>query len=157
MFDVMLRTIAPLDLIGVPHQGSYMQISQAFETLYGTLHARGLGRRDMRMIGVYLDDPDIVPVEKLRSFACVTGGADIPAEPPLVRRSIDGGEYGVLRHKGPYADMPRAYQWLFAEWLPSSGRQLRDAVMFEDYLNNPRDVAPTELVTEIHMPLQPVE
>jgi len=25
--------------------------------------------------------------------------------------------------------------------------------MFEDYLNNPRDVAPTALLTEIHMPL----
>ena len=62
----------------------------------------------------------------------------------------------VLRgnqHKGPYADMHKAYQWLFSEWLPTSGRQLRDGLMFEDYLNNPRDVPPTELVTEIYMPL----
>jgi AraC family transcriptional regulator len=154
MFDVTLRTIPPLELIGVPHTGSYMQIGQAFETLFGTLYARGLIRPDMKMIGVYLDDPDIVSVEKLRSFACVTGGPEIPAEPPLLRRSIDGGEYAVLRHKGPYANMHKAYQWLYAEWLPSSGRQLRDSVMFEDYINNPRDVAPTELLTDIYMPLQ---
>jgi AraC family transcriptional regulator len=49
--------------------------------------------------------------------------------------------------------MHKAYQWLFSEWLPTSGRQLRDGLMFEDYLNNPRDVPPTELVTEIYMPL----
>ncbi len=91
----------------------------------------------MRMIGVYLDDPDLVATDKLRSYACVNAGKDIAAEAPLERRTIDGGDYAVLRHKGPYADMYKAYRWLYAEWLPASGRQLRDAVMFEEYLNNP--------------------
>ncbi|MGV2099367.1 AraC family transcriptional regulator [Rhizobium sp. 21-4511-3d] len=153
MFDVTLKTIEPIDLIGVPHRGSYMQIGKAFETLFGTLHARGLAKPDMRMIGVYFDDPDIVPADELRSIACVTGGADIPEEAPFERLRIDGGEYAVLRHKGPYADMHKAYQWLYGEWLPVSGRQLRDALMFEDYLNNPRDTAPTGLLTDIYMPL----
>ncbi|ABC91101.1 probable transcriptional regulator protein, AraC family [Rhizobium etli CFN 42] len=153
MFDVTIREIAPTELIGVAHTGSYMQIGKAFETLFGTLYARGLARPDMRMIGVYLDDPDIVPAEQLRSIACVTGSADVPAEAPFERRRIDGGTYAVLRHKGPYADMHTAYQWLYGEWLPKSGRQLKDSVMFEEYLNNPRDVPPTELLTEIHMPL----
>jgi AraC family transcriptional regulator len=130
-----------------------MHIDKAFETLFGTLYARGLARPDMRMIGVYLDDPDIVPEEKLRSIACVTGASDVPVEAPFERRTIDGGDYAVLRHKGPYANMPKSYQWLFAEWLPKSGRQLKDRVMFEEYLNNPREVSPTELLTDIHMPL----
>ncbi|WFU10726.1 AraC family transcriptional regulator [Rhizobium sp. CB3090] len=154
MFDVTLRTISPISLIGVAHRGSYMQIGQAFETLFGTIYARGLAKPDMRMIGVYLDDPDVVDLDKLRSYACVSAGNEIAADAPLERRTIDGGEYAVLRHKGPYSDMYKAYQWLYAEWLPASGRQLRDAVMFEEYLNNPRDVPPTELLTEIHMPLQ---
>ncbi|MBB2672271.1 UNVERIFIED_ORG: AraC family transcriptional regulator [Rhizobium esperanzae] len=153
MFDVTIREIAPTELIGVAHTGSYMQIGKAFETLFGTLYARGLARPDMWMIGVYLDDPDIVPAEQLRSIACVTSSADVPAEAPFERRRVDGGTYAVLRHKGPYADMHKAYQWLYAEWLPKSGRQLKDSVMFEEYLNNPRDVPPTELLTEIHMPL----
>ncbi|MBB4478143.1 GyrI-like domain-containing protein [Rhizobium etli] len=153
MFDVTIREIAPTELIGVAHTGSYMQIGKAFETLFGTLYARGLARPEMRMIGVYLDDPDFVPPEQLRSIACVTGSADVPAEPPFERRRVDGGTYAVLRHKGPYADMHKAYQWLYAEWLPKSGLQLKDSVMFEEYLNNPRDVPPTELLTEIHMPL----
>ncbi|OHV21887.1 AraC family transcriptional regulator [Rhizobium sp. RMa-01] len=153
MFDVTIREIAPTELIGVAHTGSYMEIGKAFETLFGTLYARGLAKPDMRMIGVYLDDPDIVPAEQLRSIACVTGVATGPAEAPFERRTIDGGDYAVLRHKGPYADMHKAYQWLYADWLPKSGRQLKDSVMFEEYLNNPRDVPPTELITDIHMPL----
>ncbi len=74
-------------------------------------------------------------------------------EPPFERQTIDGGEYAVLRHNGPYADMHKAYQWLYAEWLPKSGRQIKDSGMFEEYLNNPRDVPPTELLTDIYMPL----
>jgi AraC family transcriptional regulator len=153
MFDVTLKTIEPIELIGVPHTGSYMQISKAFETLFGTLYARGLASPAMRMIGIYFDDPDIVPAERLRSVACVSADETIAAEPPFVRQSLSGGEYAVLRHKGPYADMHKAYQWLYAEWLPVSGRQLRDGLMFEEYLNNPRDTAPTGLLTDIYMPL----
>ncbi|ARM88652.1 AraC family transcriptional regulator protein [Rhizobium sp. CIAT894] len=153
MFDVTIREIAPTELIGVAHTGSYMEIGKAFETLFGTLYARGLAKPDMRMIGVYLDDPDIVPAEQLRSIACVTGVSAGPVEVPFERRTIDGGDYAVLRHKGPYADMHKAYQWLYAEWLPKSGRQLKDSVMFEEYLNNPREVPPAELMTDIHMPL----
>lgn len=153
MFNVTIRKIAPIALVGVRHTGSYMQISKAFEMLFGTLYARGLAEPQMRMIGVYFDDPDLVPAEQLRSIACVACDSTIAIEPPLEALLLDGGEYAVLRHKGPYADMHKAYQWLYAEWLPTSGRQLRDGLMFEDYLNNPRDVAPTALLTEIHMPL----
>ncbi|ACP25409.1 transcriptional regulator, AraC type [Sinorhizobium fredii NGR234] len=154
MYDVALRTIDPLTLMGVAHSGSYMGIGQAFETLYGTLFARGLFRPDMEMIGIYLDDPELVETDRLRSFACVTTRDEGAAEAPLTRQKIDGGDYAVLRHKGPYADMPKAYQWLYGTWLPNSGREIRDSVMFEKNLNNPREVAPTELLSEIYLPLK---
>ncbi|MEL4474531.1 GyrI-like domain-containing protein, partial [Shewanella algae] len=88
---------------------------------------------------------DLVAEDKLRSVACVNADASAPVAAPLERRAISGGEYAVLHHKGPYAEMHKAYKWLYAEWLPKSGRKLRDALMFEEYLNNPRDVAPSEL------------
>jgi len=156
MFDVTIRTLAEQPLLAVPHAGSYMGIGKAFEALYGTLFSRNLFRPDMRMIGLFLDDPDLVAEEKLRSFACVTADENILAEPPLTRRVLAGGDYAVLRHQGPYANMGAAYRWLYGTWLPSSGRSIRDEVMFEIYLNNPREVPPSELLTEICLPLQPV-
>ncbi len=108
MFDVTLKTIPQLELIGVPHTGSYMEIGKAFETLFGTLYARGLAKPEMRMIGVYLDDPDLVQPEKLRSVACVAAGEETTANAPLERRMVEGGDYAVLHHKGPYADMYKA-------------------------------------------------
>lgn len=155
MYDVTIRTIPEQVLLAVPHTGSYMGIGKAFEALHGALFSRNVFRPDMRMIGLFLDDPDLVPEEKLRSFACVTADEDVPAEAPLVRRTLAGGDYAVLRHTGPYATMGAAYRWLYATWLPACGRSIRDEVMFEAYLNNPREVPPNELVTEICLPLLP--
>ncbi|WP_457578932.1 AraC family transcriptional regulator [Ensifer adhaerens] len=154
MYEVTLKDVEAFDLVGVAHTGSYMEIGKAFETLYGTLFSRQLFRPDMEMIGIYLDDPELVPAEKLRSFACVSARGPMPAEAPLTPQHLDGGRYAVLRHKGPYADMPKAYQWLYGTWLPQSGRDIRDSLMFEKYLNNPREVAPTELLSEIYLPLK---
>ncbi|NRQ14819.1 AraC family transcriptional regulator [Ensifer sesbaniae] len=154
MYEVTLRDVEAIDLVGVAHSGSYMEIGRAFETLYGTLFSRQLFRPDMEMIGIYLDDPELVPVENLRSFACVSAREQMPTDAPLTRQHIDGGHYAVLRHKGPYADMPKAYQWLYGTWLPQSGREIRDSLMFEKYLNNPREVPPTELLSEIYLPLK---
>ncbi|MGJ7038163.1 AraC family transcriptional regulator [Shinella sp. BE166] len=155
MYDITIRTLPEQTLLGVSHAGSYMGIGKAFEALYGALFSRNIFRPDMRMVGVFLDDPDLVAEDKLRSFACVTADAAVPAEAPLVRRTLAGGDYAVLRHQGPYANMGAAYRWLYATWLPASGRSIRDEVMFETYLNNPREVPPSELLTEIHLPLQP--
>ncbi len=154
MYEVTLKEIDSLDVVGVAHTGSYMGIGKAFETLYGTLFSRNLFRPDMEMIGIYLDDPELVSTDKLRSFACVSAKGDLPADAPLTPQTLDGGRYAVLRHKGPYADMPLAYQWLYGTWLPQSGREVRDSLMFEKYLNNPRDVPPTELLSEIYLPLK---
>ncbi len=154
MYEVTLKEIDSFDVAGVAHTGSYMGIGKAFETLYGTLFSRNLFRPDMEMIGIYLDDPELVPTDRLRSFACVSAKGDLPADAPLTPQTLDGGRYAVLRHKGPYADMPLAYQWLYGTWLPQSGREVRDSLMFEKYLNNPREVAPTELLSEIYLPLK---
>jgi len=62
-------------------------------------------------------------------------------------------ECAVLRHRGPYATMRSAYQWLYGHWLVQSGREAADAPVFEEYLNNPRDTAPADLLTDICLPL----
>lgn len=153
MYDVEIRDTGAIEVAGVAHSGPYMEIGRSFEKLFGVLFAEGLYRPEMRMIGVYYDDPDIVPAEKLRSFAAVSVDTDFVAVPSLQRLKIEAGRFAVLTHKGPYADMPKAYRWLFGAWLASSGHEVGDGPSFEIYLNNPRETAPADLLTEIWMPL----
>ena len=72
----------------------------------------------------------------------------------LFRSQLRPGRYAVLNYKGPYSDMQAVYQWLYGSWLPASGQEADDAPVFEEYLNNPRDTAPTELLTDIYLPLR---
>ncbi len=153
MYDVTLKTFPQTTAITIPHRGSYMQIGKAFETLFGWLATRGLLSDDIRPVGIYYDDPDAVPEADLRARAGIITSAEILIEAPLEHTEIAGGPYAVLRHQGPYADMPAAYRWLFGEWLVNSGREPADVPCFEAYLNNPRDTPPTELLTDICLPL----
>ncbi len=154
MRDVMIRDVPAMDVVSVEHTGSYMQIGKAFDTLMGWLAARNLFSPEMRMIGIFYDDPGIVPEAELRSRAGVVLPRRVEVAAPVSIASIPAGEYAVLRHKGPYGDMRAAYQWLYGEWLVQSGREAADAPCFEEYLNNPKDTPPAELLTDIYLPLR---
>jgi len=146
--------VPSLELASLPHRGPYLEIGKAFDMLYGTLGARNLIRPGLRSIAIYLDDPTAVPAAELRSHAGVVIEAGFPVAPPLERIAIPGGPCAVLGHRGPYADMKAAYDWLFGSWLVGSGREVADAPVFEEYLNSPRDTAPPQLRTDIYLPLK---
>jgi AraC family transcriptional regulator len=73
---------------------------------------------------------------------------------PLQETIQRGGLYAGLRYRGPYADMKNAYRWFLGIWLPNSGHEADDAPVFESYLNNPQEVPPADLLTDIHLPLR---
>ena len=73
--------------------------------------------------------------------------------PWLLYAARAGGDYSVLTHKGPYVNLHLAYRWPYGTWLEQAGRELRDQPLFEVYLNNPREVPASELLTEICLPL----
>lgn len=153
MHTVTIKDLPALKAIAVSHTGPYMQIGKAFETLFGQLWARGLRQSGCRMIAVYLDDPTSVAGEKLRSKAAVISDA-APGAPPLEACQVSGGPHAVLRFQGPYSGLAAVYQWLYGTWLPQSGREAADAPVYEEYLNNPRDTPPAELLTDICLPLK---
>ncbi len=155
MHDVTITQQKQVVLTGLRHQGSYMNIGNAFEKLFGWFFMQHAERMPVRMLGIYFDDPSCVAEANLRSMACLSGLEDVALPEGFSRQTLVAGDYAVLRHKGPYSDMASAYQWLYGVWLPQSGRLPADQPCFEEYLNNPRDVAPTELLTDIFVPLQP--
>lgn len=154
MPDVAIRTLPARNLIAVPHKGDYQLIGRDFERLFTTLAARGQMGKAGAMIGVYLDDPESTPTAELRSFAAVEFPEDTAPKAPLEHLTLAAGRYAVLLFKGPYTGLPAGYAQLFREWLPQSGEEPADQPCYENYLNNPRETAPEELLTEICLPLK---
>jgi AraC family transcriptional regulator len=153
-WHVEVKHVSTTRLLTLEHRGPYIEIGRSFETLFGRAHASGLLPADIRMIGVFYDDPTVVPDDQLRARASVVADGTNNAIPPLELIEIGGGDCAVLRYQGPYADMRAAYVWLFGTWLPQSRREPADAPVFEEYLNSPRDTPPAQLLTELCLPLK---
>jgi AraC family transcriptional regulator len=131
-----------------------MNIGSTFERLLTLAGAQGLIGPDLRTFGVYYDDPAATPASALRADACLAiPDGSVPAG-DLQVREIRGGKYAVVRHVGPYAELERPYKWLYGTWLAQSGEEPDNAPTVEEYLNDARRVPPTELETEIWLPLR---
>lgn len=157
MGEVKVCQQPAVKVIGVEHKGAYMNIGRSFEKIFGwfSMLPKDAVTGPIKTLGIYLDDPSAVAESDLRSMACMSGIRSEKLPESYRELVIAGGEYAVFQHKGPYADMQSAYQWLYASWLPQSGRFPADQPVYEEYLNNPREVAPTELLTNICIPLAP--
>ncbi|THD48406.1 MAG: helix-turn-helix domain-containing protein [Bradyrhizobium sp.] len=153
-FPVSVEELPPRRCASVPHRGAYMQIDHAMGRLFAALTAQGIVAPDQAMAAVFFDDPDLVPVDALRSAAISPVAETLSFAAPLEEMTLRGGLYARLRYQGPYADMKGAYRWLLGVWLPQSGYEPDDAPIFEAYLNSPQKVAPTDLITDIHLPLR---
>jgi AraC family transcriptional regulator len=152
--EVRILEVAPMTGVYVEHRGSYLMISRAFDKVFRWAQAHDLMNHLTAVVGVYNDDPFSIPETQLRSRACLMFDHEVQLDPTVNRIEIPAGPCAVLRHRGPYADMRLAYQWLYGEWLPKSGREVANIPVFEVYLNHPRDTAPADLLVDIYLPLQ---
>lgn len=153
-YPVEIRHEQPLQLACFPHLGDYQKIGDAFGKLDAWAGARGLFVPGTRLIGVYYDDPSCTPLAELRSHAGISVAPGTPLDGMVETVHLQGGRYAVLTHKGPYAELPNSYTWLFGTWLPQSGLEADDRPCFEDYLNDPRQLPPSEWLTEVFLPLK---
>ena len=154
MFPVTIRIEAPRRLVGLTHRGAYQEINRTYALLGAELAAQGLWPRAKGMAAVYLDDPRLVDEAALRSFAGMVVDGALTGAPPLECCEVAGGRHAVMEFRGPYTGLAAAYDWFFGTWLAESGQALREAPGFEIYVNTPMDVAPTDLRTDLYLPLE---
>lgn len=163
--DVHIQDRPERLLVALPHRGPYPEIGATFEKLALALAAQTPPWQGSPFVAVYHDDPSSTAPEALTSHAGVVvsdaeAAAALTAHPALSAHGAEtvrlpGGPHALYVHKGPYAALESAYQRLYGGWLPQSGREPAAAPPYETYLNDPRKTPPSELLTEIALPLQP--
>ena len=70
---------------------------------------------------------------------------------------ISGGDYAVMTHFGPYDNLGDTYAAVCGRWGPESGREFRSSPCFEIYFNSPEETEPEDLLTDVHVPLEPLD
>jgi AraC family transcriptional regulator len=94
-----------------------------------------------------------VPLKDLRSDATFVIADGVKFDGEVRAITLEGGRYAVIQHKGPYAELERAYCWLYRDWLPQSGEDAADRPCFEAYVKGPKGLPPSEWLTEVCLPL----
>ena len=153
-FGVQVESLGAMRLAFVRHVGPFPLVGIAWQKLSAWAGRKGLLAGAPGFVGVIHDDPEITPPERLRydaalpveDGACPEGKVGIQNVPPC--------EYAVTRHTGPYDTLYLTYGRLCGEWLPASGREVRERPSLEFYRNSPMTAPPTELITDIYMPLE---
>ena len=136
------------------HVGPYDEVGQTWERFTMMLGKEGLLGGATQFIGICHDDPAVTPSERIRYDACVTVDEQFRPAGEIGVQTIPGGDYAVLTHFGPYAQLSESYARLLGQWLPRSGRNLGLTPCFEVYLNSPENTEPEDLITDIHAPLE---
>jgi AraC family transcriptional regulator len=153
-YHTTIRETPAIRLAALSHRGDYAQIGSSLEQLTAMAGEMNLHHPSMRVFAIYYDDPSATPRDALRSDACLSVPEGWSPSGRLELREIPGGRYAVTEHVGPYAELQRAYQWLYGTWLAQSGEEPANAPLVEEYLNDVRTVPPSELRTKIWLLLR---
>ena len=157
MIDVRIETQPARRLLAMEHRGNYMTIGETFQRLTALAYGRGLAAPGAASIGLYHDDPDVVPTAQLRSHACIAVRDGVTVAPEGCELiTLEGGETAVATHRGPYARLAESYRELYAEWLPGSGREASHRPCHETYVSDATTTPEANLITEINLPLVPL-
>jgi len=145
----------------------YLQVGQAYtdirtytglwNKLVGFAEENRLTSSLNKFLSLSMDDPLVTHKEKCRFYLGITIDGDINPCNPFGVMNIPDGLYAVFRHNGRHEDLPAFYRGIYLNWLPASGYRQKDTLTFEIYMNSPRQVSPTELITDIYIPVEKIK
>ena len=154
MFNVTTDSMPEKRLAALLHKGPYDGIGKCFERLVETATKENLWPRTAGTVGVHYCDPNVVDEKDLRAHAGLVMTDQQPFPQELEEVVLPAGPCAILQYKGPYTAIKVAYDYLYGDWLPKSGKEPADLPPYEVYLNNPADTEESELLTNIVIPLQ---
>jgi AraC family transcriptional regulator len=127
---------------------------EAFNKLMAYVSAHHLTAQVRHWIAIYPDEPEIGKEVRFDAGVIFVEGVEAAATEGLAYQTLPAGRWAIFRHVGPYDTLWQTWQAIYRDWLPTSGHELRDALPFEDYVDDPSQVAPEQLRTDIYVPIQ---
>lgn len=152
-FDIEIIEQPAFRLVAESHRGDYTYLGRPVAQLHARLALREMLRQEALPIAILYDDPYLVPEPDLRSDIgfVISESAELTGDFNEVR--IPASRCAVLHFKGPFVGLFEAYQYLYGHWVPNNGVELSDNPIYAMILDDPREVAPNDLRTDICLPL----
>jgi len=151
-----IKTIEPIEVLYVRKTGPYVKSAQeAWSAIAEYIKKKGISGEKIRSLGISHGDPQTDDANKLLYDACIFFEGDMQPEGEVKKQTIEGGLYAIFTHKGPYDGLQKIYGEIFQEWLPASGKKIKNTPMFEDYVvYRMTEKDPSKWITDIYVPIE---
>ena len=150
-YEVAIRRMEPVQVaercVVTNAEALIVDTTALIYSLFDELRAAG---RDI-LSPVFCMNDDTASDEHIVVHACVRVDAPVPNLPQARIVEVPGGEFAVVTHVGPYEQLGLAYHALYA-WAQEHAHEPRGLIR-EIYVNDPANVPPAALQTELLLPL----
>ena len=148
--EIQVKEFSDMRVAFLSRTGSYDQIPEAMGSLMSWIFNRGIQPSGPPM-GIYYNSPESVSPDELRWDVAIPVPEDIEGEDEIAVRVLPGGKVATALHKGPYEQVGLVYGEIF-DFIAQEGLRPAGPPM-EVYLNDPGQVAPEEISTEVWVPV----
>ncbi|BEV70559.1 MULTISPECIES: GyrI-like domain-containing protein [unclassified Paludibacterium] len=140
----------------LPHRGAPSLIPNTVRRFIDWRRESGLSPLESsQTFGIAHDNPETTAPEAFRFDVAGSVLAPVPAnEQGVVNGVIVAGRCARLRHHGSHDHLGESVLYLYREWLPHSGEELRDFPLFFHYLSLLVHTPEHQLQTDIYLPLK---
>lgn len=132
--------------------GPFDQMEKMVQKFMGEFFKQGLAPAGPFFLGIYFNDPTKVKPEELKWNLGFPVSKDTKVGDPLKKAEFKHKTVAVYLHIGPYENMDKAHEKI-SKYIEDKGYKIVWPV-YDKYLNNPMQVKPEELKTEIIVPLE---
>lgn len=155
MDEITIVDVKPQLVAGITKVGHYKLIAELLPKLYEYAGSKGAQFAGPPVFVCHETAEQAMEADK-------TGTAKVEVAAPIAEKipetdeikcyTLPGGKMAKTIHKGPYEQCGPTYEKLF-KWLGENGKKITGQTR-EIYLNDPHEVGPDELLTEIYVPIQ---
>jgi effector-binding domain-containing protein len=154
--EVTIVELEKMKVMGMRRRGEYKIISEMLPALYEYAISKSIQVSGPAIFVCHESSKE--EMEK----AMAEKNADVECAIPVLSDDVTPGEgmsvyelpaakMAKIVHKGPYEECETAYSKLMT-WLGENGKKIVGPIR-EHYLNDPREVPPEEILTEIYAPI----
>ncbi|MET0310300.1 MAG: AraC family transcriptional regulator [Sphingomonas sp.] len=154
--DVTIRDVAPMPVAILEHRGDRATLNDTIQRFIAWRKAAGLSPETSPTINVFRSErTPAVPADYAMDL-CVGTDRPIEAGDDLMKAGmIPGGRCAVLRVNGASHNLEPAALYLYRDWLPTSGEEVRDFPVYcQRRLSFSPDAAGHEVIAELFLPLK---
>lgn len=138
----------------IEHRGDERMLGGTIRRFISWRKENGLPPARSRTFNLLHSDPDTTPPEEYRIDLACEAATVAPNDAGVRAATIPAGRCAVIRMTGSPGNLRPAASFLYADWLPRSGEELRDYPMFAERLSLFPEVPENQAITEILLPLR---